>query len=268
MLGGSEGGDEAARDLGPRLASRGFVVLGFPYYSPGYAGPGIPGLPTSFSDIAVDRLEAARAVLAARPDVDAARIGLYGVSKGGEFALLAASHFDWLKAVVAIVPSDVVWEGWGKPVAAGTLSSFSWRGKSLPFVPYDEIMAEFAKAQRGETMALRGPHVRGKAKHPEALAAARIRVENYRGALLVAGGGDDQIWPSLEMARAVAATRAKAGKQTVLLTYPLAGHGLSGDGYRPTSDTAGIGGTPVANAAAQADLWPRTIAFLRTNLGR
>ena len=268
VLGGSEGGDEFARAMAPRLAAHGYVVLGLPYYSPDYGGPAIAGLPTSFSDIPVDRLTAARAVLAARPDVDPGRIGLYGVSKGAEFALLAAAHFDWLKAVVAVVPSDVVWEGWGKPVPAGTLSSFSWNGKPLPFVPYDDIMAEFSKAMRGETMELRGPHVRGKAKHPDALAAARIRVEDYHGALLVAGGGDDHIWPSLEMARAVAATRTKAGERTVLLSYPAAGHDLSGNGYRSTSDTAGVGGTPAANAAAQGDLWPRTLKFLAANLGR
>ena len=269
VLGGSEGGDWASRGLAPRLASRGFVVLGFPYYAPAYGGPpAIAGLPGAFADIPIDRLAAARDILAARPDVDPGLIAVYGVSKGAEFALLAAAHYDWLRATVAIVPSDVVWEGWGKPAAEGTLSSFSWQGKPLAFVPYDNIMAEFAKAARGEPMTLRGPHARGKLKHPESLAAARIRIENYHGALLVAGGGDDQIWPSLEMATNVAATRRAAGEPTVLLTYPAAGHGLSGDGYGSTADVTGIGGTPAANAAAQADLWQKTIAFLKAALYR
>ena len=269
VLGGSEGGDWAARSLGARLASRGFVVLGFPYYAPAYGGPSqFPDLPAAFADIPVDRLQAAHDILAARSDVDPLRIGVYGVSKGAEYALLAASHFAWLRAVVAIVPSDVVWEGWGKPVPEGTLSSFSWQGKSLPFVPYDDIMVEFMKAAKGEMMALRGPHERGKLKHPEALAAARIHIEDYQGALLVAGGGRDQVWPSFDMAANVAATRRARGEKTVLLDYPDAGHGLSGDGYASTGFTAGIGGTPPANAAAQLDLWPKTLAFLRQWLGK
>ncbi len=269
VLGGSEGGDWAARSLGARLASRGFVVLGFPYYAPAYGGPSqFPDLPAAFADIPVDRLQAAHDILAARADVDPARIGVYGVSKGAEYALLAASHFAWLHAVVAIVPSDVVWEGWGKPVAAGTLSSFSWQGKPLAFVPYDDIMVEFMKAAKGEAMALRGPHERGKLKHPESLAAARIRVADYRGALLVAGGGKDQVWPSFDMAANVAATRRAHGETTLLLNYPDAGHGLSGDGYGSTGYTAGIGGTPASNAAAQLDLWPKTIAFLKRWLGK
>ena len=265
VLGGSEGGDSTARDLGVRLASRGFVVLGFPYYSPGYGGPGIAGLPTAFADIPVDRLQAARDMLAARADVDPARIGVVGVSKGAEFALLAASRFDWLRAVVAIVPSDIVWEGWGKPLPAATLSSFAWDGKPLPFVPYDDIASEFAKAAQGKPMALRGPHVRGKVVNPASLSAARIPIERYKGALLLAGGGDDQVWPSFEMAAAVAATPRQG--RTVLLNYPLAGHLLSGDGYASTAWTQGVGGTPAANAAAQLDLWPKTIAFLKRELG-
>lgn len=37
----------------------------------------------------------------------------------GEFALLATSRMPWIRAVVAIVASDVVWEGWGSGVAGG-----------------------------------------------------------------------------------------------------------------------------------------------------
>jgi len=66
VLGGSEGNDWAARDLAPRLASRGYAVLGLPYYAPGNGGPpraDLASLPSAFIDIPVDRLDQARAWL-------------------------------------------------------------------------------------------------------------------------------------------------------------------------------------------------------------
>lgn len=113
VLGGSEGGDWFARSMAPRLASHGYAVLGLPYYASPFApAKGLESLPKAFVDIPVDRLEQARDWLAQRDDVDAGRIGVYGVSKGAEFALIAATRFEWINAVAAIVPTDVVWEGW------------------------------------------------------------------------------------------------------------------------------------------------------------
>lgn len=111
LLGGSEGGDWFGTTIGPKLAARGFAALSLPYYSSGWSGASIPGLPTAFRDIPIDRLGAVRDWLAARRDVDGDRIALYGASKGGEFALAAAARYHWIDAVVAIVPSDVIWEG-------------------------------------------------------------------------------------------------------------------------------------------------------------
>jgi hypothetical protein len=58
-----------------------------------------------------------------------------------------------------------------------------------------------------------------------------------------------------------------------LLAYPGAGH-LIGKAYLPAGSTrlAGgrieTGGTPAANARAQADAWPKVLAFLEKALGR
>jgi len=111
VLGGSEGGSSTARDIAPLFAARGYATLGLPYYDPGYDPTDrVAGLPHSFTDIPVDRLAAVRAWLATRADADVDQLGIWGVSKGAEFALIAASHYSWIGAVVAVVPSDVVWE--------------------------------------------------------------------------------------------------------------------------------------------------------------
>jgi dienelactone hydrolase len=270
VLGGSEGGGWVARDRSPRFASRGFAVLGLPYYSPGAKDREIPELPAAFADIPVERLDAAFAWLKARPEVDASRVALVGVSKGAEFVLIAASRFKWITSVVAIAPTDVVWEGWGPGVEPGKRSSFAFDGKPLPFVPYREFAEELAGFRTGREVRMRRFQDKGRAADPAAAVKARIEVEKFRGPLLVIGGHDDQVWASGMMAQNISERRAAAGLVTTALIFPEAGHSLSGNGWMPTTQyNAGpskSGGTPQANADAQARAFPETIAFLKRTL--
>lgn len=276
VLGGSEGGSRSVCELALNLAARGFAVLALPYYSPAAYGSDereLPALPRSFVDIPVDRLDQAHAWLKARPDVDAGRIALYGTSKGAEFVLIAAARMKWIRAVVAIVPSDVVWQGWGPDVMPvdARRSSFSYAGRALPFVPNKDFMQELSGFQTGTEVRYRRPQDKGRAGDPAAAVAARIRVEDFKGPLLVAGGIDDQMWASGMMAQNIAERRAAAKLETVTLIYPDAGHALNGSGWSPTTQyNAGlfkIGGTAEANARAQAETWRETLAFLRRTLG-
>lgn len=271
VLGGSEGYDWFARGMAPQLASHGYAVLGLPYYAPAFAmRTDLASLPRAFVDIPVDRLQSAYEWLRARDDIDAERIGVYGVSKGAEFALLAATRFDWIDAVAAIVPSDVVWEGFGAMDAApGTRSSFSWQGEPLPFVPYDNIQAEFMTMGHGNAV-LRRPHDHGRAAHPDRAIAARIPVETYRGAVLVAGGMLDAVWGSGPMAQAIAERRAQSGLATVNLVFWGAGHALTGDGWSPTTQLdrgpMAMGGRAGDTAHAQARTWRATLDFFAETL--
>ena len=276
LLGGSEGGSAITRDA-PVWASRGFAVLALPYYSPpgwGANGPTpaeLPTLPAAFADVPIDRLQQARDWLAQQPEVDATRIGVMGTSKGAEFALLAGARMPWIMAVVAIVPSDVVWEGWGPGVEPGKRSSFSWQGKPLAFVPYQDFEQELAGFATGADVRFRRPQDKGRAANPGRVTAARIAVQDIAAPVLVAGADDDQVWDSGGMARAIADARAKAGRSTALLVYPQAGHYLGGTGWTATTQyNAGpmkSGGTPEATARAQADVFSQTHEFLLRHLG-
>lgn len=265
VLGGSEGGDGAARQKAPLFVAEGYAVLGLPYYSPAYGNQPqqVPGLPKAFVDVPLDLVERARDWLRARGDVDGTRIGLYGVSKGAEFALAAAARIDGLAAVAAIVPSDVVWEGWGDGRPEGTSGSFAWRGETLPLVPYLGMTAEFAKFGTDQVVRLRTPQDAGRRARPDAAAKARIRVEDIDEPVLVAGGERDDVWASGEMARAIAERRAAAGRETVLFDFPNAGHALSGAGEGEPSGDDGA-----ANLAAQKVVWPATLAFFARALKR
>ena len=273
LLGGAEGGAGAARDHGPRLAALGYAVFGFPYFSPAAEPNGareVPALPADFAMIEVRQLNAVHNWLRRRVDVDASRIGLFGASKGAEFALLAASHLNWIKAVVAITPSDVVWEGYGWNTEPGASPSFALDGKPLAFVPYKGFVEEFMRFGSGQPVHLRRPHDQGRAAHPLAAVRARIPVECFKGALLLLAGQDDQQWNSAAMAHNIAERRSEAGLATELLVYSDAGHYLVGDGWSPTGHyNTGLkqsGGTPEGNARAQIEARPKIVAFLRRAL--
>ena len=268
ILAGAEGGDGAGRRFGPILARQGYAAVSLPYYSPDWGQygppPEFPDLPGSFIDIGIDQLARLREALRAMPGLDVEHFGLFAGSKGSEFALIAASRYPWIDAVVAYAPSDLVWEGWGVEMlqAEGTRSSFAFGGRALPFMPYRGFVAGL---QQGPNADLRAIHENGRADHPGREAEARIPIETYRGPLLLVAGDRDRLWNSGRMARNIVASRRAAGLATAAFLYPEAGHDLAGDGG-PREDPRG-GGSPAANAAARADAWPKVLAFLARTLG-
>lgn len=261
VLGGSEGGSTGARSIAPRLAGLGYAALALPYYNPQWSGEKLLGLPAAFTNIPVDRLAQVKEWIDRQPRLDRRRVGLYGVSKGAEFAMIAATRYPWLRAVVGIVPSDVVWEGWGDDRPAGTSSSFAWKGTSLPFVPYRGMSEAIAALSRGERRTLTAPHLDGRRAYPDRAAAARIPVERYKGPMLIAGGDRDTTWPSGEMTRAMAERRAASRLPTTSLTFAEAGHGLSRTGWLPINANPG-NPDGAKTAQAQRETWQATRDFL------
>ena len=78
MLGGFEGGVPSGS-----LVSQGYATLFLAYF-------GVTPLPSPLEEIPVETVTRAVDWLSSRPEVDPARIGVIGVSKGGELALVAA----------------------------------------------------------------------------------------------------------------------------------------------------------------------------------
>lgn len=271
LLGGSEGGSLIAQDAAP-LASRGLAVLALPVFSPpDRAGAReIPELPAAWADLPVETLNKAHEWLTRRPDVDATRVAVHGTSMGALFALLAAVHLPWVNGVVANVPSDVVWDGWGPGIQPGQRSTFSVGGAPLPFVPLVGYEEELRGYERNEPVVLKRAFDRGRAARPDLAAKARVPVERIRVPVMVIGAFDDQMWPSGHMAQNIAERRLEAGLPTEVLLYQDAGHFLFDTGYSPTTGyNLGLrkaGGTPQSNARAQSEVYSRTIQFLRAVL--
>jgi dienelactone hydrolase len=248
VLGGSEGGQDDFQAA--FLASHGYTSLALAYF-------GARGLPAHLVDVPLEYFDKAIDWLTAQSCVDASRLGIFGSSKGGELALLLASRTSVIKAVVAVAPSNVVWEGIG-----GESSSWSYQNVPLPFVPFRQTNRS-AKLVDAYRQSLAGcPNVD----------RFEIPVEKIKGAVLLLTGRDDQLWPSADMAERVLNRLKRNGFPCPAqhLCYEKAGHAIP-SAYIPALMTvqAGrlpLGGSPEANAKAQADSRPKVLQFLKDHL--
>ncbi|MFY9527894.1 MAG: acyl-CoA thioester hydrolase/BAAT C-terminal domain-containing protein [Candidatus Acidiferrales bacterium] len=271
-LGGSGGGLDW--ETAAALAGHGYATLALPYF-------GFEPLPRSLNSVPLEYFEGALRWLARRPEVDPRRIAVHGISRGGELALLLAARFPEICAVVSVVPGSVVWQGTGKSRdRRAAVSTWTFRGKELPFVPYR--MFPFRLKQAFRVMALRRaveflPLHRASLRDRVAVERAAIPVEQIGGPVLLISAGDDRVWPSSEMSRGVVQRLAarRESPPCVHLDYPAAGHMIRLPHTPATtleSKHLGLGvklafgGTPEANARARVDAWQRTLEFLNEHL--
>ena len=268
VLGGSEGGlqDDQARVL----AEHGYAALALAYF-------GIDPLPKQLAAIPVETVSRGIDWLVTRPEVDPARIGLLGTSKGGELALLAASHEPRIRATAAVVPSPYVWFSLAFGFGPET-SSWTAGGVPVPYIPSDPVadMAVGRAFMTGGTLSYRDTFDASFAAASTAVRErAIIPVEKIAGPVLCIAGGDDREWNSEDACRIVHDRRHAAGRDAKDESFvePGAGHALPFSGKpAPRSFPAGratlvLGGTPEANGRGGADARDRVIAFFNRILG-
>ena len=268
-LGGSSGGlDEGMAAL---LASHGFATLALAYF-------GEEPLPEDLDEIPLEYFETAIEFLGDQDGVDADRIAVRGASRGGELALLLGATFPQVHAVVAVVPSGVVWKGCCSPDAFKR-SAWTYNGDPITPLAYDEndpnVQAYEAekseKIRAGEPVA-HTPGFRLAVEKATNLQAATIPVERTQGPILFISGEADDLWPSTELAE-ISVRRLRETKfpfRFEHLRYEDAGH-IFEHAFLPTTvsnERFLFGGTPAGNAKAAADAWSRTLAFYDETLGR
>jgi hypothetical protein len=247
--------------MAPCLATAGFDVLALGYFHG-------EGLPESLIEIPLESFRDALVWMAQRLATDPARMGIVGVSKGAEAALLTASYFpEHVGAVAALVPTHVVWEGADARARFGAdphfdspgRSSWSLAGKPLPFVR-KRISPERLARRPGPFLDMYEPALEGVVDPGTA-----IPVERIAGAVFMASAGDDLVWPSRRMALQVEQRLAERRPQGAveLWEYALSGHVLSPPGL-PVGTM--LGGTRAENARASGDAWSRLRAFLARSL--
>lgn len=99
----------------------------------------------------------------------------------------------------------------------------------------------------------------------DAVEAATIPVEKFRGELVLVAGGDDKVWPSSQSAKNLAARRARSGLDTFVIEDPRAGHPIVLPGETPPnmSRPYQVGGDENAPQRLGALAWPAIRRVLR-----
>jgi dienelactone hydrolase len=215
----------------------------------------------------------------AHPAVGDGPIGVIGGSRGGEAALLIGSTLDGIGAVVSTAGSGVLTQGIGpgatfEAIVGTPVPSWTWRGKPLPYLR-NRITAELRRQiGTGKPVELGLCFEPGMAD-PAEVEACAIPVERVRGAALLVTGGRDRMWPSGPMSEVAARRLSAAGITHRHLHFADAGHPIAPPPYGPATElispgpgvSFAMGGTAPANAAARAEGWRRSIAFLQEHLG-
>ena len=205
------------------LASHGFLALPF-----GYSKGGSVWASGDIVDVPLDRTADALTELRRHISVNG-RVGLYGVSRGAEHALLLASLMardtvsDQADAVVALSPPDIVVGGW-RGASARDKGDAGWQGWDL---------------------ALRAWTWRG--SHDGLLPTTPIEIERYAGPILLAQGTEDEVWSS-EMTQRLVNRLQNRGREPRIHWYEGQGHGVWGNTFNQH--------------------WEQVVTFFREHLSR
>jgi dienelactone hydrolase len=273
VLSGSGGGFDI--DKAAVLSRHGFATFALSYF-------GVPPLPSWLHRVPLEYFAAAFEWLRAQREVDASRVGIFGISRGAEAALLLASRFEFIRSVVAWAPSSTAWAAGGEDKETHeTIPCWTWRGEALPFAPLP--LKRFMWSSAFPVAVLKRPVMfvslfRAALRNCAAVERAAIAIEKVYGPVLLVSGGDDHLWPAAEMAEALVARAKRNGfvHDIEHLNFPRAGHMLRYPWLPTTSRFSrnkhlrgarfSFGGEAAADAEAQSASWRRSIEFLRESL--
>lgn len=187
---GSDGGIDLAKELAKVFQAHGLTTLALAYVLE-------EGLAQKFSAVPIDTLEAAAKRL---HDMGYEKVGLWGISKGAELALLAGSLMPGLvNAVIAVSPMNTVCQGFAKEKGISFVpgSCWSYHGEEIPYssygmekFPLGSILKKSIKLRDVSMYDLYLPLVEN--PNPDAV----IQAEKTTGPILLISSKMDNMWPS------------------------------------------------------------------------
>ena len=200
FLGGSEGG-KTFSSFGihgklSNLVNMGYTLLSLAYFKN-------PGLPQNLIEIPLEYFEKTFAWLVKQPEVLSDELALVGGSKGAEASLILGGINPKIKAVAALSPTSVVWQG---VMSRGTRkdnwmvkSSWTYQEKELPYVPYSLTSWNLGTVLFGGLIKEHTQQLQNSPRVEE----ATIPVEKIQGAILLVSGRRDKMWPSTDMSERI-----------------------------------------------------------------
>lgn len=117
------------------FADNGFSALAMSYY-------GSEGLPRKMRAVPLEMFECAAAEM---KKYGFEKIGIYGNSKGGGMALIAASQISCFSLCIAVSATAHIFQGSGRSCENPCKSMAAYHGRDFPYVPNDDMMKLFAK---------------------------------------------------------------------------------------------------------------------------
>lgn len=266
VVGGSNGGLAWSQEVAALLASHGYSALALAYFA-------AEGLPPTLDRIPLEYFGTALEWLSTQASVAANNIAVVGVSRGGELALLLGATYPEIRAVVAYVPSGILWPAYPE----SGYGAWTQNGEEIPYArtltheQWDKALtAGDARKDRFDWyfIPLRDAAYANKAS---------IRVEKINGPVLMISGIDDKLWPSTELTEFAVERFKQQGFCHLMehLAYAGAGHSIAWPNGPTTmlkskhpvsGEEMDMGGTAEGTARARQDSWPRMLAFLRSAL--
>jgi len=270
VFSGSGGGLGGVTSSAALLASHGFAVLALAYF-------GYDDLPADLAEIPLEYFLEAIEWLKSEAHPAVGSIGVMGGSRGGELALLLGSTYpDEISAVVAKVPSGVVWSGISKDPARNP-PAWTFRGQPVTRMKAYPRDPAGLPVRDGGIALTPGFEARLAAASDEDLAAAEIPVEQCGGPVLLLSAEDDAMWPSTALAEIAVRRASRYGTRRPIrhIRYPDAGHTFGTPAGLPIArravhplrgETYAYGGSLTGNAHASVESWGQILDFLRSSL--
>ena len=267
ILNGSGGGINEPRAA--LYASRGYAAFALAYFK-------APGLSDYISNTPLEYFQTGLRWLRKKVQPKHDFVAISGQSRGGELVLLLGATFpEEVSAVVAYVPGAVVHSGQNAcdPKIGREGPTWLLGGKPIPHVWENNRTATWAPFDEGPA-----PHRHEKAiltalQDPDAVARARIKVEDIQGPVMLLSGTDDGSWPSSIYSKMVQDKLAQVNHPYPVewLDYENGGHSILFP-YVPTTQLvyahpvsgkiSTSGGNPKDNARADQESWEGVKQFL------
>ncbi len=175
MSGGSDGYFSLTCLIAEQFVKHGLTVMALAYWNQ-------PGLADALEKIPVEYVE--RAALWFK-DNNYIKIGMWGISKGSEYALISGSILqNLISCVVAVCPINICCQGIrkGKSVSLLDCSAWSFREREIPYanLQYNkwQIIKDMLKRR---SICMRSCYNNAIASAPE---KAHIKIENINGPIL------------------------------------------------------------------------------------
>ncbi|HAP25254.1 MAG TPA: palmitoyl-CoA hydrolase [Achromobacter sp.] len=267
ILNGSGGGINEPRAA--LYASRGYAAFALAYFK-------APGLSDYISNTPLEYFQTGLRWLRKKVQPKHDFVAISGQSRGGELVLLLGATFPKeVSAVVAYVPGAVVHSGQNAcdPKIGREGPTWLLGGKPIPHVWENNRTATWAPFDEGPA-----PHRHERAiltalQDPDAVARARIRVEDIEGPVMLLSGTDDGSWPSSLYSKMVQDKLIDVQHPYPVkwLDYENGGHSILFP-YVPTTQLvyahpvsgkiSTSGGNPKDNARADQESWEGVTSFL------